>query len=647
LESERGRLVGEIRDVCAGFDAQVAQLRGLRLHASLAVATQALYSLRLGVGLAAGEAVAAEAAALHGSLAKLQAQKADLDAQADRWHAQVDAAKASLQALADEDSKLEKGCRKQLQDAAGEGNALPNDVVRHLLKLFNLRRAPPSQAEKGGEKPGRGRRTQTTLVKKAKPSLLSAAGMMVGARREQKSGGGFLGLLKQASKEDEAKKLADLADPFSALQDAEDAASSGAPGSDAAKKKALDAAAAEASQLAPLNEQADLPEGVAVPPLVWARLNELRLAKVKVELEAKAQAKLVQEMRRATDSIDKRDRAIAREVAAVTHQLAELDRQAADNARDFELLCCLASGQNEMVEFNGLPSRYAAEVALEEAAAVRAEKKASRRRLSSSPDGTQAARLDRVASTASNLGYQGGASRIDPQVSASSYQGAGREDRVNSSASSFGEPSHAHGAAARDLHATSTSSGHFGGGASPAAGGAEGGEHAHGVGAALGVGPDMEPLLAAPLGGGVLLAVAALEALNAQVQAAGLEKVKAMQRIKAFRKHLNLMAWEDTFRAAKLQDLEEFYSDLLLLRVEKSALAAMRGEGKVLEAAEATERSVARLAVADRAALQRQATVQKAVDKLSGSVRERRAEIGRLAGQLRELEAAVGAREAI
>jgi hypothetical protein len=56
---------------------------------------------------------------------------------------------------------------------------------------------------------------------------------------------------------------------------------------------------------------------------------------------------------------------------------------------------------------------------------------------------------------------------------------------------------------------------------------------------------------------------------------------------------------------------------------------------------------VARLAVADRAALQRQATVQKAVDKLSGSVRERRAEIGRLAGQLRELEAAVGAREAI
>jgi hypothetical protein len=56
---------------------------------------------------------------------------------------------------------------------------------------------------------------------------------------------------------------------------------------------------------------------------------------------------------------------------------------------------------------------------------------------------------------------------------------------------------------------------------------------------------------------------------------------------------------------------------------------------------------VARLAVADRTALQRQATAQKGVDKLTGSVREWRAENARLAGQLRELEAAVGAREAI
>lgn len=661
LEEERDRLKAEIHDICVNFDAQVFQLHSLRVHASLAVATQGLYSLRLGVGVMQGEALAAAAAALHGNLSKLEAQKADLDAQADRWHAQVDAAKESLQVLSEEGNRLDKGCRRQLQEAAGEDNALPNDVMRHLLSLFNLRRSPPPVAEKkDADKAGRGgRRGQSSIVKKAKPSLMGAAGMMIGARREQREQGGFLGLLKKASKEDEAKKLADKADPFVALREAEDAAAS-ASGSEAAKKKALEASAAEATALAPLNEEVDLPEGMTVPPLVWVKLNEQRQAKIKVELEIKAQSKKVTDMRKATGTIDKRDRAIAREVAHVQQQLDELELQASENAKDFELLCNLASGQNEMVEFDGSPSSYAAEVAKAEEHAFRTEKRTNKRQHSSS-EHANAQRLDRIGSTASNNGYNGGTNRTDLQMTSASGEGfgVGRTGRIDSSASSYGNET-ATGLAVRDRQVMTSSSSQFGGpGASPTAGGRDGADGGGGGGGGphhahrgpsndtMGVSADMEPLLAPPLDGGVLLPVSTLEKLNAQVQAVGQEKIKAMQRIKAFRKHLNLMVWEDSYRAAKIRDLEEFYSDLLLLRVEKSALAAMRGESKVLDATEASERAAARLAVAERAAQQRQAVVQQGVDKLRHSVREKRAENTRLVAQLRELEASVNAREAI
>ena len=52
-------------------------------------------------------------------------------------------------------------------------------------------------------------------------------------------------------------------------------------------------------------------------------------------------------------------------------------------------------------------------------------------------------------------------------------------------------------------------------------------------------------------------------------------QTKHMHRIKTFRKSINLLAWEDRYRSARLQDLEEFYTDLLLLRIEKVRLTIL------------------------------------------------------------------------
>lgn len=84
------------------------------------------------------------------------------------------------------------------------------------------------------------------------------------------------------------------------------------------------------------------------------------------------------------------------------------------------------------------------------------------------------------------------------------------------------------------------------------------------------------PPLSVDMSGGILIDTEKIKLLNESIKAVGAEKVKSLNKIKHFRKSINYMTWEDKYMSAKLQDGEEFYTDLLLLRVEKSTLQAMR-----------------------------------------------------------------------
>ena len=250
----------------------------------------------------------------------------------------MDEAREELDDLVETDGALDRGFRHSLLEVAPEGGkGFPGDLFKVLLKLFHLRRAAPAPDGQGSQArgpPGRGGRAGAG--KKKAPSLKGMAGSLIGAHTKAKSGGGFLGLIKAATAEDEAKKAADLADPFLALKEAEEAATSGGDKALAAKRAAE--AAALAALTAPLSPEADLPEGTAVDPEVWDRLQELRRAKILNEVAVRAQQKKVAEMRRATEAIDRRDRAIAKEVAAVEAQIAALEDQKRRNETDFELL---------------------------------------------------------------------------------------------------------------------------------------------------------------------------------------------------------------------------------------------------------------------------------------------------------------------
>lgn len=65
--------------------------------------------------------------------------------------------------------------------------------------------------------------------------------------------------------------------------------------------------------------------------------------------------------------------------------------------------------------------------------------------------------------------------------------------------------------------------------------------------------------------------------LNRNIKALGAEKVRVLEKIKTFRKSINFMQWEHTFMLKQLKNLEEYHTDLLLLRVEKRTLSIIRG----------------------------------------------------------------------
>jgi len=155
------------------------------------------------------------------------------------------------------------------------------------------------------------------------------------------------------------------------------------------------------------------------------------------------------------------------------------------------------------------------------------------------------------------------------------------------------------------------------------------------------------PKLSIDMKGGILIDADHILQLNEQIKAVGAEKVKALNKIKHFRKSINYMTWEDKYMSAKLQDLEEFYTDLLLLRVEKSTLQAMRGDGNSVDPEELAAKHEKREEMTKSAFAVKVQRQLAANNKISQQIQDRRLENEKLRDQLSQLEGNIKVREAI
>lgn len=140
---------------------------------------------------------------------------------------------------------------------------------------------------------------------------------------------------------------------------------------------------------------------------------------------------------------------------------------------------------------------------------------------------------------------------------------------------------------------------------------------------------------------------ALVEATNSEVRARGQTKIGILEKIKEFRKQINVMTWENKFLRAQKYDVDEHYMDLHMLRVTKTLQEFIKGgdiaerQRKELSKAEA---KASHMKVAHKTKMEK---LRKQLAKIEAQVKAKQAENDRLEGQRRELEASVAVRDSI
>jgi hypothetical protein len=282
-----------------------------------------------------------------------------------------------------------------------------------------------------------------------------------------------------------------------------------------------------------------------ISKVVWEKLQQLRIEKIKCEVHIRKLTKKVSEMTKSTENIDTRDEAIALELKQVEREMAILSKRKTRNAKDFEVITLLHQGQNELLS--------------------------------------------------TDLSFLSKFTPAPPKKFAAMHK---TEKELL-------------------MH-------------------------------------KRYPPLSVDMSEGILIETEKIFKLNEQIKAVGAEKVKALNKIKHFRKSINFMTWEDKYMSARLQDLGEFYTDLLLLRVEKSTLQAMQNGGgssaahdsksNADDAAAKFEKREDKTKQAFSVKEQRQIVSNT---KLAQQIQDRRNENEKLREQLTQLESNIKIREAI
>ncbi|CAM9859501.1 unnamed protein product, partial [Choristocarpus tenellus] len=145
---------------------------------------------------------------------------------------------------------------------------------------------------------------------------------------------------------------------------------------------------------------------------------------------------------------------------------------------------------------------------------------------------------------------------------------------------------------------------------------------------------------------GVLIPTNIVNSTNEEIRRLGGEKVRILNKIKHFRKSINLMQWDKTYLDEQVKDLEEYYIDLQLLRVTKKLQAVLKGDGGNKDK-ELMQKMEARVELMGKAHESKVHKVRQANAKIAQLLQERSDENQRVSGQLSELESNVHIREAI
>ena len=149
---------------------------------------------------------------------------------------------------------------------------------------------------------------------------------------------------------------------------------------------------------------------------------------------------------------------------------------------------------------------------------------------------------------------------------------------------------------------------------------------------------------------GILVERERVEAVNARIRTFGAEKIATMDKMKDFRKNINLMQWESRFMEEQKKDLEEHYTDLHMLRVTRTLQNQIKGQTDLhrpLGQNDASRRAESKLLLMQKAHKTNLAKLEKALAKAVAKVEKLKVENAKMEKRKEELQVNVKIREKV
>lgn len=316
LETEYKKLKQEATEAVAAFDTKMAEMAKIKAAAQKELLSQELYISHLSLSMSKRDGWWNSLKKTEEVLERKRGDRNLLKSKIDAFGVQVDNVKEKMQAAQEEEKTMDKGFNRNLQDLTGQTYDI--DSLKVFKTLFRIRKFPKSE------------------------DLLEASmdGSQTGSKAKSLDNGEVGG---EASIGGDMSQMLNANDPFYA--------------SIKAKEQKRLADLAQIPILVTLDKDSDIPDAFSCDEVTWESLQELHIARVEKEIEAKTFALEYNKLREVLDQLNGEDKQLRVSINELKSSREETRRYISEIDNDITIVACLRQGNDE-VDKNAVVTDY-------------------------------------------------------------------------------------------------------------------------------------------------------------------------------------------------------------------------------------------------------------------------------------------------
>lgn len=345
LEVELKKLRTEIADICKNFDDKLISLSKYKLITQREVLIHELYLSRLSSNLVSQEASNSQLKDLNETLVALSAQSSEAREKLGRVLSRAESLKSQLASIQEDGRAMERSFKRDLQTLCNLN--FDQDSLKVFSDLYKQRRY---NEEYDADEEGDDDRSVSTNEKSSKQQSKNSSKLKTNKGQSKMGGKSKLKASKGASQSNQT--LGPLQEAAQAIDKQEGAQQVLTQDpfykSRMATEKAKRQLENQIPLLAPQSIEIDCPEGFTVDQFTWAKLQELRIARIQKEIDEKLLMIRISDLKTSIDDFQQTSDSCDRRLLATNQTIISIKGQQKHSEVDLLLIAALKQGQDEV-----------------------------------------------------------------------------------------------------------------------------------------------------------------------------------------------------------------------------------------------------------------------------------------------------------